>query len=107
MTACVTDTPALSDAEKSLAWVKDANPTQDAKAALQQGDFRLMALAQRSIVIPGVSDKHREKYEKACGVRMLEGFTDSVRGEAHLELLKKAHSYARQYNEIIRSRCNP
>jgi len=104
---CATDSGAISEYENKLQWVKDADAELDAKQALQKGDFRLMAMAQRGIVIPGVDQALSEQYELKCGIRLIDGVTDTVRGEEHLKLMQKAHSYAKQYNEIIKSRCIP
>lgn len=107
MTSCATDSTALSEHELKLQWVLDANGQEDALSALKKGDFRLMAMAQRGIVIPGIDNDQKNQYELKCGIKMIDGISDTVRNEGHLELMKKAHSYAKQYNTVIKSRCNP
>ena len=107
ITGCATNTRAMSEAEKQLLWVQDANPQQDAEAALAKGDFRLMALAQRSLVIPGIDLESSRKYELKCGVIIMQGVSDVIRSEQHLELMKLAHSYALKYNAFIKMHCKP
>lgn len=105
MNGCATSN--TSDYESQLQWLQQANPQQDAQAALAQGDFRLMAFAQRSLVIPGVDVENSRKYELKCGVKIMEGMTDVIRSEEHLRLMKLAHTYALQYNAVIKTRCQP
>ena len=105
MNGCATSNP--NDYEGMLQWIEKANPQQDAQAALQKGDFRLMGFAQRSLVIPGISPDDSRKYELKCGVRIIEGMTDVIRSEEHLRLMKLAHTYALQYNAVIKTRCQP
>ncbi len=107
MSGCATDSSAINEYVKKLQWVNDADAELDAKAALQKGDFRLMAMAQRGIVIPGVDQALTDQYELKCGIRLLEGVSDAVRGEEHLQLMQKAHTYAEQYNAIIKQHCKP
>ena len=93
--------------EQKLQWVQTANAQEDAQAALDKKDFRLMAMAQRSTVIPGVDVQQSMKYELRCGVKFMDGVTDVIASDEHLRLMKLAHSYALQYNAIIKTRCQP
>ena len=103
---CASDS-LLNKHEQKLQWVQTADAQKDAEAALKKNDFRLMALAQRSTVIPGVDVKQGMKYELRCGVKFVEGVTDIVTSDEHLRLMKLAHSYALQYNAMIKTRCHP
>ena len=105
-TGCASDN-LLNKHEQKLQWVQTADAQKDAKAALDQRDFRLMALAQRSTVIPGVDVKQGLKYELRCGIKFVQGVTDVVTSDEHLRLMKLAHSYALKYNAIIKTRCQP
>jgi hypothetical protein len=107
LSACAIDSIAMSEYEKKLQWVKQADAELDAKAALAKGDFRLLAMAQRGMFIPGVDQDLTAQYELKCGIRLVDGYTDAVRGEEHLRLLKMAHTYALHYNEIIKTSCKP
>ena len=97
----------LSEPEKQLGWLRDADPELDAKTAISRGDFRLMAMAQRSLVIPGVSPDASRKYELKCGVNIMQGVSDVIYNKGHLELMKMAHKYALRYNAIIKLHCYP
>ncbi len=103
---CAAGNP-LGEHERKLLWVEDANPQQDAEDALQRNDFRLLGLPQRSVSIPGVPLEKMQQYEIKCGVRLVDGFSDVVRSNEHLRLMKAVHQYALQYNAIIKQRCIP
>jgi hypothetical protein len=107
MTGCATDTSSLTKSELKLQWIKDANPQKDAQLALSKGDLRLMGLPQRAVIIPGIAADEMNKYELYCGVKLIEGVSDTVLNEGHLQLMKKAHQYALQYNAIIKPHCQP
>ncbi len=104
MTACAAPAPGN---DSPLAWLENADAKHDALAALEQRDFRLMALPRRSLVIPGVEPELAGQYELKCGVRLIEGAGDAVHDQRQLELLKKASEYAAAYNTIIKTRCKP
>jgi len=106
MTACATDS-ALGEQERKLQWLKDADPQRDARQALQNGDLRMMGLPQRAIIIPGVPVEKMRQYELKCGVKLINGVSDMVRSQQHLQLMKQAHQYALQYNALIKPHCQP
>jgi type IV pilus biogenesis protein CpaD/CtpE len=107
MGGCASDTSTLSKSEQKLQWIKDANPQQDAQLAVSKGDLRLMGLPQRAVIIPGITADEMNKYELRCGVKLIEGVSDTVLNNRHLQLMKKAHQYALQYNAIIKPHCKP
>ncbi len=98
---------AMNEQEQALKWVETADGRSDAQAALQKNDFRLMAIAQRSTVIPGVKASLARQYELHCGVKFLPGAGDAINSKEQLRLMEKAYEYAGQYNEIIKQRCIP
>lgn len=107
MSGCVSDSSALNENVDKLSWLEKADARADAELALSRGDSRLMAIPLRNKVIPGIElDKSRD-YELKCGVILMQGITDAIRGEEHLRLTKLAHQYAEQYNNIIKSHCKP
>ena len=107
ITGCASNTSSLTKSEQKLQWLKDANPQQDASKALQAGDFRLMGLVQRSVIIPGVSADRMNHLELKCGVKLIDGVSDTVLNQNHLKLMDLAHQYALQYNAIMKSHCDP
>jgi len=104
---CTTNTVTMNDNSQQLAWLHNANPQADAQAALEKNDYRFMAMALRGVVIPGVEQSRSLQIELRCGVIMMEGVSDTVRGEKQLGLMKQAHEYAAKYNTVILQRCNP
>ena len=107
LSACVTDSNAVKNYELELEWVNTANAEADAKAALAQGDFRLMAVPGRGEIIPGIESSKRGAYSLKCGTRIIPGMTDAVRGDSHLKLLQKATEYGAAYNAYIIEQCIP
>ena len=92
---------------QKLQWLDTADPQADARQAVKQNDLRLLGLATRSVNIPGIDADEILSYEQACGVQLIEGVSDVVRSDEHLRLMQKARSYALQYNEIIKTHCQP
>lgn len=84
---------------------KNMNPEEDARAALEKGDFRLLGFATRATSVPGIVGADWEAVMKNCGVRLLEGFGDVVRSEAELSAARLAASYATRYNTVVREAC--
>jgi hypothetical protein len=103
------DMSQLSDKEKkaveSLIWLKDADPQTSAAEALKKGDKRLIAMASRATVLPGVESELASKAKSICGIRYLQGSTDTVFGETHLKLIQYASDYAAAYNKIVIEQC--
>jgi hypothetical protein len=103
------DMSQLSDNEKkaveSLLWLEDADPMKSAAEALEKGDKRLMAMASRATVLPGIETELISKAKSICGIRYLEGSTDTVFGETHLKFIQRASDYAAAYNKIVIEKC--
>jgi hypothetical protein len=103
------DMSQLSDKEKkaveSLLWLKDTDPVISATEALNKGDKRLMAMASRATVLPGIETELVSKAKSICGIRYLEGSTDTVFGETHLKLIQYASDFAATYNKIVIEQC--
>jgi hypothetical protein len=87
--------------------VNDADAEQDAQQALQRGDFRLLAMTPRQIIIPGVDSELVNHYELKCGIKVIEGISDTIRSKEQLKLIQRVHAYAKKYNEIIKVSCKP
>jgi hypothetical protein len=103
------DMSQLSEKEKqgvaSLLWLNQADAKQDAQAALSKNDLRVLAMAGRVPSLPGIGPELTAKAKGVCGVRMVEGSTDSVLGETHRKLLQAASDYAAAYNQIVITHC--
>ncbi|MES9976191.1 MAG: glutamyl-tRNA amidotransferase [Candidatus Thiodiazotropha sp.] len=92
-------------AVESLLWLKDADPNKRAVQALEKGDKRLMAMASRATTLPGIEPALLSKAKSICGIRYLEGSTDTVYGQTHLKLIQHASEYAAAYNRIVIEQC--
>ncbi|MBA1444677.1 MAG: hypothetical protein M3H12_04045 [Chromatiales bacterium] len=97
--------PEERDAVTSLTWLKNADAATDADTAIKRGDHRLIAMATRNPTLPGVPVESSSKAKSVCGIRYLEGSTDAVVSDLHLQLLQAAQEYAEQYNHIMLKRC--
>ena len=98
-------TPQEKSAVESLMWLKQADAQRDAQQALTRGDKRLLAMAVRGTLLPGIEPELTSKAKSVCGVRYLPGSTDTIRGETHLKLLRIAEEYAADYNRIMVDHC--
>ena len=104
LVACASIDP-IDPYVQKLQWLDAADPQADAEQAIKQDDLRLLALATRSLIVPGIESSEQIQYEEACGIQLIEGISDVVRSDEHLRLMQKARSYAQQYNEVIKLHC--
>lgn len=105
MTGCVTDSSATHDG--NMNWYSNPTPEADANSALEHNDFRLMGLSLRGTVLPGIDPAKMHQYELKCGVILMSGVSDTVRGKNQLKKMQQAHDYAAKYNAVIKQRCVP
>ncbi|MET0052528.1 MAG: glutamyl-tRNA amidotransferase [Candidatus Thiodiazotropha sp.] len=92
-------------AVEALAWLRQADAKQDAQVAIVHNDLRLLALSGRVPVLPGVATDRSDDAKRRCGIRPLEGTTDTVLGDTHRILLQRASDYAAEYNRIMIAHC--
>jgi len=90
-----------------LAWLDSADPERDAKIAVSQGQLGLLSMGGRGAVLPGIPLEQSGQYADKCGVSIVPGATDVVRGDAHLQYLQRAREYAETYNKIVGRHCSP
>lgn len=107
LSGCGTGSKPLDPYVQKLQWLDAADPQNDAQQAIKKGDLRLLGLATRVLNIPGIEKEDSYKYEKECGVQLIDGISDVVRSDEHLRLMQKARSYALKYNAIIKTECKP
>ncbi len=108
--ACTSNTnktTEMSESEKKLQWIKTADAKQDAQNAISINDYRFMALNKRGIFIPGIDPEQSYQYEQKCGIHLIDGVTDAVTSEEHLQVMQIARAYALRYNTIIKKYCSP
>ncbi|MEW8563032.1 MAG: glutamyl-tRNA amidotransferase [gamma proteobacterium symbiont of Ctena orbiculata] len=92
-------------AVETLLWVEDADAEKQAAEALDKGDKRLMAMASRATILPGIEPELQSKAKSICGIRYLDGSTDTVFGEIHLQFIQRATEFAAAYNKIVIDKC--
>ena len=107
LSGCSTNAKTIDPYVQKLQWLDAADPQNDAQQAIKKGDLRLLGLATRSVNIPGIKNEERYKYEKKCGVQLIDGISDVVRSDEHLRLMQRARSYALKYNAMIKTKCKP
>ncbi len=107
LSGCSTSAKTIDPYVQKLQWLDAADPQKDAQQAIKKEDLRLLGLATKSINIPGIKKEDSYKYEKECGVQLIDGISDVVRSDEHLRLMQKARSYALKYNAIIKTTCRP
>jgi hypothetical protein len=105
------ETPSMKPAEReavaALKWLDAADPEADARRAIAEKRPVLLTLGGRGAPTPGISADERARLETKCPAQVLPGATDVVRGDAHLDYLKRARQYAEQYNRVIAAHCAP
>lgn len=99
--------PAEREAVAALRWLDTADPVADAQRAIAEQRPALLTLGGRGAPTPGISAEERARLETRCPAQLLPGATDVVRGDAHLEYLRRARHYAEQYNRVIAAHCTP
>lgn len=97
--------PKEREAVTALGWLRKADADRDAADSIQRGDLRLLAMASRGPNMPGVPAESASKAKSVCGIRYLEGSTDAVAGEVHMQLLQQAFDYAVKYNKLLLEAC--
>ena len=99
---CIAGGP--SGAVEKLQWLNNADPIQDAHAAVAKGDNRLKAVAGLTIEIPGIPPHQDDIYSSRYGISVISGTSDSLESEEHARLNHLARKYAEQYNrEVLKS----
>ncbi len=96
---------AMPDHLKALTWTESADVEADVQKAIANKDYRLFAIAGRGERMPGVDAKQMSDLKQRCGVKYLEGSTDAIRDDEHMQLLQKAYQYAEGYNQSMVRHC--
>jgi hypothetical protein len=77
----------------TLAPLDLAHPENDAQASVAAGDKRFICVFGFARLTPGVNEPVPPENTKC-----LDGTSDAIEGDKHLELIQQAQSYARAYN---------
>lgn len=105
-----TDTTTQSNEKASVIpdnsnWLDYADAKADANIALEKGDTRLLAFANRALNLPGIEPSLHKKLMDSCGYRVLSGTGDMlIMGEKpeHRSMLR---AYAKIYNQQVAAAC--
>lgn len=79
----------------------------DAKKAIEEMNFKLYALANKTIKVPGVDEQQHSVawVEKHCGLQMLAGSGDTVQIGEDMQKRKDSKKYATIYNQHVYKAC--
>ena len=87
-------------------WLQTANVKQDVKQAINNQDFRLIAIAGRGKAIPGIPLEQARQGKTACGSKYIGGLGDSYnKDKEYKNWWQKAREYAKAYNQKIIEYC--
>lgn len=84
----------------NLMMLLSSDPVQDARKAIQAGDFRFLAIRGYTEIVPGVPD-FRDRLAKGYGYRVIEGTSDIVSSSTERRLQLGVRDYAEQYNREL------
>jgi hypothetical protein len=73
---------------------------QDVSRNISHSDFRFIGICDFACYPPGIQSEDLE-YAKVYGVRIIQGTTDALESEEHLELQEAATGYAETYNRFL------
>jgi hypothetical protein len=90
---------------KLLSWLGKADIDRDTTGAIQNKDFRLLAIAGRGMAIPGIEPEEQVKAKQLCKLRYMTGMGDVIVNEEHRAWWKKAQDYAAKYNQVMAGFC--
>ena len=95
--ACAVDDSKLKETPTVFNWLQNADVDKDIKAALNQQDFRLIAIAGRGRAIPGLNAEQAREGKAHCGSKFVSGLGDSYRKDLK-HWWQQARNYAKAYN---------
>lgn len=87
---------------EQLQWLDTADPVKDAHAAIAKGDRRLKAVADITVLVPGVPPQEENAYREQFGVTVISGTSDALESKEHALLNSLAIRYAKQYNREVK-----
>ncbi|MFC3030923.1 hypothetical protein ACFOEE_00055 [Pseudoalteromonas fenneropenaei] len=88
-----------------LAWVVNADAAKDVAQAIAKQDFRLLAVAGRGAMVPGVPLEQKDSLIAKCNVRYMQGTSDVLKDKQQREWQQRAIAYAKQYNALLLPFC--
>ena len=86
---------------KSLEWVNDANPNNDALADIAKGKIQFLAIGTFPNIIPAFTVNDSVPIIKSKNYRIIKGTEPPTCSEGHAINIQKAIDYASEYNQKI------
>lgn len=84
-----------------MRWLEHADPIDDAKSALTQGNYELRAVNGFTVSVPGVKAENYRAVRKKYKYNLIEGTSDFLAAGDHAKLNRQAINYAKRYNQYI------
>jgi hypothetical protein len=85
---------------QSLAWLKNANPVNDAKQAINKDSIYFIGVLGFALDVPAVQEYY-SLYKNKIPVIIIKGTGDAIISPDMAELNYRAREYALQFNAII------
>ncbi|MFY8299632.1 hypothetical protein AAEU28_12765 [Pseudoalteromonas sp. SS15] len=79
--------------------------TKQIKQALEKNDYRLLALASRRLVFPGLEQEDSATLKTICGVRYVDNSTDIIKNTEDKQKRRDAYAFAKSFNLAILKHC--
>lgn len=95
--ACAVDDSKVKEIPRVFNWLQNTDVDKDVKTALNQQDFRLIAIAGRGKAIPGLSVEQAREGKTQCGSKFVSGLGDSYSKDVK-HWWQQARDYAKAYN---------
>ena len=91
---------------------RNADPRADALEAVRRGDFRLVGVYGRGLMLPGADSILGWEGAMACAVRVVPYTSDAPKSDVEQQIYQVGMVYAREYNMALLAqapggRCTP
>lgn len=78
---------------------------KELKTTAHKKDYRLLAIAQRALLFPGVDADKVVELKKRCGYRVMSESSDVIKSSEDLQKQQELFVYAKTYNQRISKLC--
>lgn len=79
--------------------------TKQIELAVEKNDYRLLALASRRLVFPGLEQEDTAKLKKMCGVRYVDKSPDIIKSIEEKQKRRDAYAFAKSFNQAMLKHC--
>jgi hypothetical protein len=98
------DHPFANDLNRRSDSLRRLKPERELKAAIAHGDWRFLGVQGYVVVAPGVAFDDPLYPKEPSDIRVIEGTSDFMIGEAGNRFNTEAAKYAEQYNHMLLKR---